>query len=124
MGPWTAQAGALSVTAERKAGAEPGHRNLVIENNRFVENDGVNLLLQAVDGVVVKGNTFERPGQTATRRGSGRGVDPGALIWISDCRNVRFEGNKVTNAGAAMQTLVGVGPGTTNLAGKDSGVSR
>jgi len=124
MGPWTTQAGALSVTAELKPGAEPGHRNLVIENNRFVENDGVNLLLQAVDGVVVKGNTFERPAQTATRRGSGRGIDSGALIWISDCRNVRFDANQVTQAGPALTTLVGVGPKTSSLAGVESGVRR
>jgi hypothetical protein len=124
MGPWTAQAGALSVTAESKPGAEPGHRQIVIEDNRFLENDGVNLLLQAVDGALVKGNRFERPDQAATRRGSGRQLDPGALIWVSDCRNIRLEGNKVANPGAAMSTLIGVGPRTTALVGRETGIER
>jgi hypothetical protein len=124
MGPWTQQAGALSVTAEIEPGAEPGHRQIVIEDNRFIENDGVNLLLQAVDGAVVRGNRFEWPDQSATLRGSARGIDPGALIWVSDCRNVLFEGNKVTHAGAALGKGVGVGPGTMNLIGRESGVER
>jgi hypothetical protein len=124
MGPWTAQAGVLSVTAEVRPGQEPGHRQIVIENNRFVENDGVNLLLRSVDGAVVKGNRFERPDQAPSLRGSSRGIDPGSLIWVSECRNVLFEGNQVTDAGAALSTLLGVGPGTTKLVGREAGVQR
>jgi hypothetical protein len=73
---------------------------------------------------VVKGNTFNRPGQTPTRRGSGRKIDPGALIWLSECRNVRFEDNQVTNAGVALTTLVGVGAGTSTITGLEAGVRR
>lgn len=124
MGPWTAQAGVLSVTAESKPGAEPGHRGIVIEDNRFVENEGVNLLLQAIDGALVKGNRFVRPDRSPSRRGSARQIDPGALIWVSGSRDVRFEGNKVTDAGAALTTGIGVGPGTTALVGRDTGLER
>ncbi|HLY75631.1 MAG TPA: right-handed parallel beta-helix repeat-containing protein, partial [Planctomycetota bacterium] len=124
MGPWTAQAGVLSVTAEVKPGQEPGHRQILIENNRFVENDGINLLLQSVDGAVVKGNRFERPDQAPSVRGRGRGIDPGALIWVSECRNVHFEGNQVTEPGAGLSRLLGIGPGTTNLVGLESGIQK
>jgi polygalacturonase len=123
-GPWTSQAGALSVTAEVQPGSKPGHRNIVIENNRFIENDGVNLLLQAVDGVRVKGNRFERADQAATRRGSNHRIDPSALIWLSGCANVRFEDNRVSEPGSALSRLIGLGPETTHVSGLEDGVRR
>lgn len=123
-GPWTSQAGALSVTAESKPGAKPGHRRIAIENNRFLENDGVNLLLRAVDGAVVTGNRFERPGQAVARRGAGHKIDFSALIWVSDCRNVRFDGNVVASPGNGCKTWLGVGPNVVDLAGAATGIVR
>lgn len=123
-GPWTPQAGVLTVTAEVKPGTAPGHRNIVIENNRFEENDGINVLLQAVDGVKVAGNRFERPGQSASRRGSGLKMDSTALIWVADCRNVLLEGNTVEGAGPGILRLMGVGPDVVDAVGIESGVQR
>lgn len=121
-GPWTPQAGILTVTAQVKPGTAPGHRNIVIENNVFEDNNGINLLLQAVDGVKVVGNRFVRPGQADGLRGSGLKMDAGSLIWLSNCRNVQFDGNVVENRGTRTVKLVGVGPEVHDATGVDSGV--
>jgi hypothetical protein len=123
-GPWTPQAGVLTVTAEVNPGTIPGHRNIVIENNRFEDNCGINLLLQSVDGARVEGNQFEQPGRLASRRGSGLKMDPGSLIWIANSRNVAFEENVVANPGPGMTRLVGVGPEVRDLGGLETGVQR
>jgi len=123
-GPWTPQAGVLTVTAEVKPGTAPGHRNITIENNVFEDNSGINILLQAVDGVKVVGNRFDRPGQSASRRGSGLKMDSGALIWIANCRNVQLDGNIVDNPGSGMKRLVGVGSDFSDTSGIENGVKR
>jgi hypothetical protein len=124
VGPWTGQAGALSVCAEADPAAAPGHRNILIEKNRFLDNDGTNLLLQAVDGATVRDNNFERPGQAPTQRGSGHKIDPGRLIWISSSSHLRFEGNLVTGAGPALKGLVGIGLHVQELDGVETGLTR
>jgi len=77
-----------------------GHRNIVIENNRFEDINGVNLLITSAKDVQVKNNRFvhaqRQPAKTA---GAAWGEDPGALIFVTEATGVRFAGNKVEDLG-------------------------
>lgn len=106
VGGWTqpglAMAGALSVGAYERGRYVPlpgGHRNILIEGNRFERNDGVNVLVSSAVGVTLRGNTFVHPMAAPSDRGHARGVEDGALIWLTECRDVHLEGNRTEEPG-------------------------
>ena len=123
VGPWTGQAGAITVLGEGKGAGRPGHRRLVIENNTIADCDGVNLLVTSAQDVRVAGNRFVRPMTRPTRRGADHGLDTGALVWLGDCRDVRFEGNTVVEAGPCLHTLVGAAPTAEDVSGLPEGIA-
>lgn len=119
-------AGAIAIYAYRPDGgyvAGGGHRNIVIEGNTFDHNDGRNLLIASADGVTVRNNTFVSPMRVPSTFGAAKGVDPTALIALTQCANVRLDGNVVTGAGSGLKSLVGASP-TASGTGFDTGVVR
>ena len=124
-GPWTAQAGAATVCGEgdQSTGIAFGHQHIVFQNNAFEDNDGVNLLIDGAQDVRIAGNTFLRPQQEQSRRGADAGVDPSALIYLKDCRDVRLKANVVSDPGIAEKSLVRLGPAATDVTGGDAGVA-
>ena len=123
-GPWNQQAGAVTLASEAKKRGPGGygHQQITIENNTFEEIDGVNLFINSAQNVLVEGNRFLRPQQQPTRRGADY-MDPEALIYLSDCDDVRFERNTVSAAGAYSKHTVEAAPTATNVAGERGGVS-
>lgn len=125
-GPWTEQAGTVTVygQGDQDGGIGYGHRHLVIEGNTLEENDGTNLLVNGAEDVLLRGNRFVRPMRMATRRGTDRGIDPAALIYVEHARDVRVEANEVAEAGAALRTLVKLGAKAEGVTGVDDGVRK
>ena len=123
-GPWTGQAGAATVGGEgdQTTGVAFGHQNIVFQNNSFEDNDGVNLLIDGAQDVGIVGNTFLRPQQNDSRRGADTGVDPSALIYLKNCRDVTLENNTVAEPGGAEASLVKLGPAAESVEGQDGGI--
>ncbi len=109
---WNEMAGALSIGADldKKYVASPkGHARIVVEGNRFENNDGVNVLITSAEDVILKGNIFVEPMAHVTKRGS-RTLDPDSLIWVTDSRKVVLEGNVFSKAGPALKTPINASP--------------
>lgn len=83
-----------------------GHRNLTIEGNTFEEIDGPNMIITSAQNVVVKNNRFLKPMRRATTLGREKGVDTGALLWVSQSSDVTVSGNVVRDAGPFLKTPV------------------
>jgi hypothetical protein len=108
--------GAMTLFGFRNGAYVPapgGHRDILIADNRFEDNDGPNLLITSAQGVRITGNRFVRPMRLASTFGSDKGVDPDALIWCAESRDVILRGNLIEDAGPAMLRLVAAGPGWT-----------
>jgi hypothetical protein len=73
-----------------KAGA---HKNVVIENNQFLDTKGKVINIASVDGAVIRNNKFSNPGESC--------------IHITNSRNVRVTNNRL----ASDKTAVKIGPG-------------
>ncbi len=100
-----------------------GHRRIVVENNRFENIDGVNILICSADGVTIRKNEFLSPMRNAKEFGRDKGADPGALIWVNESSNVNISDNVVANPGPFLRELV-VATQTGSGTGFDSGVRR
>lgn len=106
-------AGALTVAASERGQYLPAagaHREIVIEGNRFENNNGVNLLISSASHVLVKGNVFVDPMREPSTRGQKHGVDPQSLIWVRQSRDVRIEGTVVERPGAFLKSEVDAAP--------------
>ena len=144
--PGWRQAGALSITAAPDFRSEAfGHRGIVVAANRFVDDNGINLLVTDASGVLISGNDFIHPMQSPNPRGADlqdygptlpitaarvlhpkssacQHFDTSSLIWLQQCKNILLAGNRVIHPGSAMKKLVGVGPDTSNVKGTKNGV--
>ncbi len=112
----TSQAGALSITAFEHGQFVPlpgGQRNIVVENNLFEDNDGTNVLITSAENVTLNDNRFLQPMQNATTRGEKRGVDPTALIWMTECSGVQIAGNVLAHPGPYFKTTIVATPTVT-----------
>jgi hypothetical protein len=94
------QLGAVMVAALNPSPvAACGHRNILLEGNRFEDVPGVNLFISSACDVTVKNNSFLHP-----HLHGASGASPeyawsrpalGSLIFVTEARGVRFEGNVV-----------------------------
>ena len=120
-GNWNRQAGALSVLAERGDPNARGHLNVTIENNTFLENDGVNVVLDGVENLKFLDNRFVRPQRQANTRGADF-YNTGALIQIGRAKGVVLRGNVIEDLGAANTTLLVTGADASEISGAQDGV--
>ncbi len=127
--PGTYQAGALSITAnvngpKRYSMDLFGHHDIAVIGNRFIDNDGINLLVTDTTDALISGNTFTG----AMRRLDNRGAEvfgnaaSSSLIWLQQCNNVLLAGNRVMHPGSALKKLVGVGLNVGGVKGIRNGV--
>lgn len=98
-----------------------GHRNIMIENNRFEDNDGINILVCSAEGVAIRNNQFINPMRHAKDFGIDKGADPSALIWVNESSKVNIASNVVVNGGAYLKKTVGA-TATGSGTGFDTGV--
>jgi hypothetical protein len=98
-----------------------GHQHIVLENNRFENINGVNLLITSATDVLVKENVFIHAQHARTSvAGASWGEYAGALIFVTEADPVRFENNVAEDLGPFQQDLIhttpsgrieGAGPG-------------
>ena len=96
------RAGAMTIAAYEHGRFVPlpgGHRQILVEGNTFEDDDGTNLLLSSAIGVTVRNNRFVRPMQQPTTRATALGIDPTALVWVTECQDVTFSGNILVDPG-------------------------
>ncbi len=98
-----------------------GHQHIVLEDNRFENINGLNLLITSAEDVLVKDNVFihAQHGQ-ASVAGAAWGENAGELIFVTEAEAVRFENNLAEDLGPFQQVLIhatpsgrieGAGPG-------------
>lgn len=94
-----------------------GHRNIDIRSNVFENVSGVNLYVSAAEDVAIAGNVFLRPHHRKVT-GSEYGVDPGALIWLTESKDITITGNRVVEPGP-YETVLYVRTATTDAVTSD-----
>ena len=100
--------GAIAVAAATdQAVPGYGHQRIVLEDNRVENINGVNLLITSTADVTVRNNRFINAQRAASpSAGAAWGEDSGALIYVTEAKDVRIEGNTVSGLGPAKRTLV------------------
>ena len=121
--PGLNEAGALSIFATTDARAVSfGHNGIAVIGNRFVDNNGINILVADAKNLLLVDNTFINPMRIPDNRGADFHFGTSSLMWLQQCKNVLLAGNRVTAPGPAMKKLVGVGPDVNNVMGIKDGV--
>ncbi|PQV63287.1 Right handed beta helix region [Abditibacterium utsteinense] len=121
-GPWNEQAGVLSVLGTGDSPDARGHSNLTIENNAFVSNDGINVVLDGLENSTFTGNKFLDPQKMENKRGADRKMDSGALIYVNRAKNLRIEANVAQRVGAFNTSLVKISAHASAISGAKNGV--
>ncbi len=117
--PWSAMAGALSITAtgEKQTLRAPGvFANVVIEDNVFEECSGPNVVLTSARGVVLRGNRFLRPQHDQPpSTGASFAIPANAVIWIANSDDVELRANEISDPGPFAGELIQTSRGTSNV---------
>lgn len=96
-GSWSSQAGAVSITASLSHWQlrPPGtFEDIAIERNIFQSIRGVNLVVSSARNVRIVSNQFLNAGLAVPPdTGHAYGIDQKAVIWLSDCEDVKLDGN-------------------------------
>lgn len=124
--PWGPQAGAIAIVAEASNTAlrPPGvFRNIVIQNNRLSDINGLSIAVSSAQGVVIAGNQIaESHRGNPDITGDQYGIDQTAAIWIANSDDVTITDNVIEKAGPFLRRPLVVAGGTTNIKGAESGV--
>ena len=96
----TEQAGVLTIHGAETSSTADRHHTLTLENNTFSDNDGVQLVLDGLRDTIVRKNSFFNAQKKVNNRGTGHGIDSGALIYISRARSLTLKGNRAWSLGA------------------------
>ncbi len=121
-GPWNEQAGVLTLHGTGDSPEARGHTNIQIENNSFVSNDGVQVVLDGLENSTFKNNKFLNAQQSENKRGGDRGIDVGALVWINRAKNISIEGNVAQRLGAFNTGLIRMSAKATDVRGAENGI--
>lgn len=99
----------LTITAWEHGGfveLPGGHRNLLIEGNRFEDNDGPNIVITSAIGVKVIDNVFMNPMHQNYHGVLKTPIDEKCLILLRHCKDISMSGNQVVNPGPFMERIV------------------
>ncbi|MDR0534564.1 MAG: right-handed parallel beta-helix repeat-containing protein [Verrucomicrobiales bacterium] len=123
--PGNSQAGALTVNAYEYGRFVPsstgGHRNILIKDNTFINNDGPNIVITSASDVTIRNNRFLQPMTHPSTNGSGIGIDPGSLFWFDFCIKLTISGNTYSNPGPYFKSPL-TATATVNGSGFDNGI--
>ena len=110
-GPGCAYAAGLTVTGDGGI----GNRNISVIGNTFDRILGPNLVVRYTDTVKIEGNQFNRTHQVECENGAKRGMDPHAVVWVGNSRNVTLSANTVTDFGPFGKSLITVDEKTVQI---------
>jgi hypothetical protein len=117
-GPWTEQAGVLTIYGTGGSSLVDGHHTLPIENNVFLDNNGVQLVLDGLKNTIVRRNSFFNAQHKINNRGANHGIDGRALVYINRAHSLTLEGNRAWKLGTAHKRRLQI----TNLATQITGI--
>ncbi|CAF1424861.1 unnamed protein product [Adineta ricciae] len=118
----TEQAGVLTIFGTGKSQVAYGHDTITIENNLFVENDGVHMILDGLQNSVVKGNRFYNGQHNVNDRGSNYGWDGGVLVYVNRAKAITLQGNRAWCLGSAHKRRLQMTYLATHITGSLDGV--
>ena len=121
-GPWNEQAGVLTIHGTGDSPDARGHVGITIVNNAFIDNDGVNVVLDGIENATFTNNSFLNAQQSENKRGADRGYDIGALVYLKRAKNITFAGNVAQRLGAANDALIKVGKEASDITGVKNGI--
>lgn len=109
--PWSATAGAISVTAatDKRPNLRPAgvFQNVIIENNRFENICGPNLVVTSARNVKIKANHFVGPGQVLPKNtGESYHIPLDCVIYVKNSENVQQEQNQIEDSGPFVTTPI------------------
>ncbi|MDR3708483.1 MAG: right-handed parallel beta-helix repeat-containing protein [Capsulimonadaceae bacterium] len=103
----------------------PGHANIRIEHNKFIDNPGPNILITSASNVTIKDNEFIRPMQEWDASDEGitnLGENQNALIFAAQANGLAFSENRVSSPGKHMNAIETTGPNVVQ-SGLPSGIT-
>ncbi len=102
--PWSAQAGAISMTASGEAHTlrdAPVFKNVVIEKNVVEGGAGPQLVVSSTQGLTVRGNRFVKPlNERSPDTGASYGIPKDVVVWINKTSGIQYEGNEIEGLGS------------------------
>jgi hypothetical protein len=104
--------------AMRRSSLVDGHHTLTIENNVFLDNNGVQLVLDGLKNTIVRRNSFFNAQHKINNRGANHGIDGRALVYINRAHSLTLEGNRAWKLGTAHKRRLQI----TNLATQITGI--
>jgi len=117
VGFWRNPLGPLNISETRDGIYVPwpgGHRDVVVEDNTFEQNDGVNVIVTSAQAVKFRNNHFIAPMQHLAVGVDSR-LDAFSLFWVDQSRNVSLENNDVIQPGQFMRTVLTATKTTQNV---------
>ena len=116
VGVWRGNMGALNMTEYREAGPIPlpgGFRDILIEENTFENNDGVNIVITSAQRIHFRNNRFV--GAMQHDQPTWGVSPPESLYWITQSKDITIKGNQIINPGPYMKRTLKTTETTQNI---------
>ena len=116
-GWWKSTVGGLNMSEWREAGPIPlpgGYRDVLVEENTFENNDGVNIIISSAQRIHFRNNRFV--GAMQHDQPTDWGTSPSeSLYWITQSKDITIEGNQIVNPGPYMKRTLKTTETTQNI---------
>lgn len=98
---WSVQAGAICIVNAADTISPAGtYDSIRIENNRFTDVSGVNIVVTSASNVLIKENDFYSTGiGTPNATGGQFGIPQQSVVYLKYCDNVTLDSNRVHRSG-------------------------
>lgn len=85
-------------------------RNIILENNRFENNNGPQIVVSTANDVIIRKNMFINPMMKPVPNPTEGMLDYNALIWATRMVGLHVKDNLIQNPGPQLKRLVAFGP--------------
>ncbi|GAB6008747.1 LamG-like jellyroll fold domain-containing protein [Dysgonomonas reticulitermitis] len=99
---WSNQAGSISIASGGGGNIDTAGKfnNIRIENNRFSDISGVNIVVTSSQNIKIKGNQFYKTGiPTPNNTGSDFNIDQNTVVYLNNVDVITVDSNAVINRG-------------------------
>ncbi len=117
VGLWKMTLGALDISAWTFKGPVPfpgGHQDILVENNTFDRNDGINVVIGSAQRITFRNNLFNEPLQHDKVTGFGA-IPSESLYGITESSDITIEGNRIVHPGPWFKKVVNASPSSRNI---------
>lgn len=97
---WSNQAGSISIASGGGGNIDPVGKfnNIRIENNKFSDISGVNIVVTSSQNIKIKGNQFYKTGiPTPNNTGADFGIDHNTVVYLRNVDVITVDSNAVVN---------------------------